>query len=143
MPIARLNRDILRQLSESRIEEAGVLLDHKLWTGAYYMTGLAIECALKASLAAAVREHDFPDRDFVNAMYVHNLEKLFRLNGVLWAAFQSDIKVDPNLSINWSTVKDWDDGKRYSVVQELDAKAMYDATTEAKCGVVQWVRRKW
>jgi hypothetical protein len=28
-------------------------------------------------LASAVKEHDFPDKEFVNQMYIHNLEKLF------------------------------------------------------------------
>jgi len=68
MPIARLNRDTLRALASSRLEEARVLLENKLWTGAYYMTGLAVECALKSCLAGAVKEYDFPDKDFVRDM---------------------------------------------------------------------------
>jgi hypothetical protein len=120
-----------------------VLLESKLWTGAYYMTGLALECALKSSLAGEVKEHDFPDKDFVNAMYVHNLEKLFKLNGALWVAFQTDMNADQKLSVNWSTVKDWEDGKRYSVVEELEAKALYDASTEGRSGVMEWIKGKW
>lgn len=76
MPVARLNRDKLRQLADSRIEEAGVLLERNYYTGAYYLTGLGVECALKACLAQAVQQHDFPDKDFVNAAYTHNLERL-------------------------------------------------------------------
>ena len=143
MPIARLNRDKLRLLCDARIEEARVLLEKKLWTGAYYLTGLAVECALKSCLASAVKEHDFPDKEFVNQMYVHNLEKLFRLNGALWARLQADMKADAKLAVNWSTVKDWDDSKRYDVVEELAAKALHDAATEAGSGVVEWVRRRW
>ena len=120
-----------------------MLLENKLWTGSYYMAGLAVECALKSCLAGAVKEHDFPDKEFVNGMYVHNLEKLFRLNGVLWAALQAEMKTDQKLNVNWSTVKDWDDGKRYSIVEELDARALYDATTEPGYGVMEWVRRRW
>jgi len=143
MPIALLTRDKLRQLSDNRLQEADVLLKTGLWTGAYYLTGLAIECALKSCLAGAVREHDFPDKDFVNRMYVHNLTKLFELNGALWAQFQTDIKVDAKLNINWSVVKDWDDGKRYEQVDELAARQLYDAATEAGSGVLEWVRGKW
>ncbi len=143
MPIARLNRDTLRSLAGSRAEEARVLLENKLWTGAYYMTGLAVECALKSCLASAVREHDFPDKEFVNAMYVHNLEKLFKLNGALWVALQADLKSDAKLNVNWSTVKDWDDGKRYDIVDELEARALYEASTDAGSGLVEWIRRRW
>ena len=143
MPIALLTRDKLRQLSDNRLQEADVLLKTGLWTGAYYLTGLAIECALKSCLAGAVREHDFPDKDFVNRMYVHNLTKLFELNGALWAQFQTDIKVDAKLNINWSVGKDWDDGNRYEQVDELAARQLYDAATEAGSGVLEWVRGKW
>jgi hypothetical protein len=143
VPIARLNRDTLRKLAESRLEEGRILLANKQWTGAYYMTGLAIECALKSCLASEVKQHDFPDKEFVNAMYVHNLEKLFKLNGALWATLQTDMKIDAKLSVNWSTVKDWDDAKRYSIVAELDAKAMFEATTLAGSGVMEWIRGKW
>ena len=120
-----------------------MLLENNLWTGAYYMTGLAVECALKSCLAGAVKEHDFPDKEFVNAMYVHNLEKLFKLNGALWVALQADMKMDAKLSVNWSTVKDWDDSKRYDIVDELTAKALYDASTEVGSGVMEWIRGRW
>ncbi len=143
MPIARLNRDTLRSLAGSRLEESRVLLENKFWTGAYYMTGLAVECALKSCLASAVKEYDFPDKQFVNAMYVHDLENLFKLNGALWADLQNDMKTDAKLRVNWSTVKDWDDGKRYDVVEELEARALYEASTETGSGVMEWIRGKW
>ncbi len=143
MPIARLNRDTLRALAASRLEEARILLENKLWTGAYYLTGLAVECALKSCLASAVKEYDFPDREFVNAMYVHNLEKLFKLNGVLWVALQTDMRADPKLNVNWSTVKDWDDSKRYDTVEELQAKALHEATAGPGSGVMDWIRGRW
>jgi HEPN domain-containing protein len=143
VPIARLNRDTLRTLAGSRLEESRVLLENKFWTGAYYMTGLAVECALKSCLASAVKEYDFPDKQFVNAMYVHDLENLFKLNGALWADLQNDMKTDAKLRVNWSTVKDWDDGKRYDVVNELEARALYEASTEIGSGVMEWIRGKW
>jgi hypothetical protein len=120
-----------------------MLLENQQWTGAYYMTGFGIECALKSCLAGAVKEHDFPDKDFVNAMYVHNLERLFRLNGGLWNDLQADMKSDPKLGINWNTVKDWDDSKRYNIVEELEARELYDAATESRSGVMVWIKGKW
>jgi len=143
VPIARLNRDTLRALAGSSLEEARALLKNGLWTGAYYMTGLAVECALKSCLASAVREHDFPDKEFVNAMYVHNLEKLFKLNGALWVSLQADMKADARLNVNWNTVKDWDDSKRYDIVEELQAKALHEATAASSSGVMEWIRGRW
>jgi len=133
----------LRTLAGSRLEEARVLLENELWTGAYYMTGLAVECALKSCLASAVKEYDFPDKAFVNSMYVHNLEKLFGLNGALWAALEADMKIDEQLSENWRTVKDWDDGRRYDVVDAAEAIQLYYASSEAGSGVMDWIRGRW
>jgi hypothetical protein len=107
------------------------------------MTGLAVECALKSCLASSVKEYDFPDKEFVNAMYVHNLEKLFKLNGALWVALQADMKADPKLNVNWSTVKDWDDSKRYDTVEELQARALLEATAGPGSGVMDWIRGRW
>ena len=143
MPIARLNRDTLRTLAGSRLEEARVLLENRLWTGAYYMTGLAVECALKSCLASAVKEHDFPDKQFVNQMYDHKLERLFPLNGELWQAFKTDMELNEKLRLNWSTVKDWDDGKRYDIVEEKSAVQLYEASAEAGNGVMEWIRGRW
>jgi HEPN domain-containing protein len=143
VPIALLSRDRLRQLCESRLEEASVLLERNLWTGAYYMTGLAVECALKSCLAGAVKQHDFPDKSFVNQMYVHDLQALFKLNGALWAELQADMKANVRLAVNWSTIKDWDDNRRYDVVEELVARGFYDAATDAESGILEWIRRRW
>jgi hypothetical protein len=76
-------------------------------------------------------------------MYVHKLEKLFKLDAALWAALQADIRTDAKLGVNWSTVKDWDDRKRYDVVEELVAKGLYEATIDASSGVMEWIRRRW
>jgi HEPN domain-containing protein len=138
-----LNREALRTLAGGRLEEARVLLENKLWTGSYYLAGLSVECALKSCLAGEVKEYDFPDKDFVNAMYVHNLEKLFKLNATLWVALQADMKINQKLNVNWSTVKDWDDSKRYAIVEELEARALYEATTEAGSGVMEWIKERW
>jgi HEPN domain-containing protein len=143
VPIARLNRDALRALADSKLEEARVLLDNKLWTGAYSAVGLAVECALKSVLASAVKEYDFPDKRFVSSMHQHNLENLLQLDAALWAALQADIMKDAKLRVNWSTVKDWDIERRYDIVEELEAKGVYEATTEAASGVMDWIKGRW
>ena len=143
MPIALLNRDQLRQLCESRLEEARVLLENKLWTGAYYFTGLAMECALKSCLANDVKQYDFPEKSFVNQMYVHNLELLFKLNPALWSDLETDIRSNAKLALNWSIIRVWNDNKRYEVVEELIAESLYEAATATDSGIVPWIRRRW
>ena len=76
-------------------------------------------------------------------MYQHNLQSLIGLDAALLAALQADMTLDSRLGANWNTVKDWDDEKRYDIVDEQEARGMYDATTEAGPGVMPWIRGRW
>ena len=143
MIVARLNRDKLQLLADNRLKEAGILLDKACWTGAYYMTGLAVECALKAYLASAVQQYDFPERNFVNRAYTHKLKELVQLDAVLWEELQKEVSGDEKLESNWNTVLLWNDENRYEMVEELQAKSLYAATTEPGYGVMEWIRRRW
>jgi len=143
VPIARLSREKLQRLADSRIEEATVLLERSHWTGAYYLTGLGVECALKACLAKAVRQGDFPDKSFINQAYTHKLEDLAKLDGELWVSMKNEIDLNVKLASNWSTVKQWQDDKRYEEVERVDAESLFVATTEPVTGVMEWIRRRW
>jgi hypothetical protein len=143
VPIARLNREALQVFATSRVEEAGVLLQHKHWTGAYYLAGLGVECALKACLARAVQQHDFPDLDFIKNAYTHKLEKLAKLDVKIWAQLNSELSVNVSFASNWATVRQWNDEKRYGVVEGPEAQSLYTATTEPVSGVMEWIRRRW
>jgi HEPN domain-containing protein len=143
VPIARLNRGTLQLLAHSRVEEAALLLQHKHWTGAYYLTGLGVECALKSCLARAVQEHDFPDKSFIVKAYTHKLEELARLDGELWVQLNDEIGEDATLRDNWRTVRQWDDEKRYGVVDEAEARSLYSAAAEPVSGILEWIQRRW
>ena len=143
MLIAVLNRQALQVLTASRIAEAGILLEHQHWTGAYYLTGLGVECALKACVARAVQQHDLPNKEFINRAYTHNLRALSELDAALWLALNNDISTDTALRENWLTVWQWKDEKRYEEVSELEARSLYSATTQPVSGILEWIRRRW
>jgi hypothetical protein len=143
VPIARLNREKLQVLAQNRIEEAGVLLQSRYWTGAYYLAGLGVECALKACLAKAVQKYDFPDKSFINSAYTHKLKDLTKLDAGLWSQLDNEMRYDGRLESNWITVFQWDDGKRYGVTDQSEASSLYAAVTEPVCGVMDWLRRRW
>jgi HEPN domain-containing protein len=58
-----MNREDLKRLSLIRIREAHVLLKASEYSGAYYLAGYSLECALKACTAKSVQRFDFPDKD--------------------------------------------------------------------------------
>ena len=84
---------------------------HKM--GAFYLGGLAIECALKACIAKKTRRYEFPrDRRNVERVYSHDLSELLKLAG-----FEDELdqhsKNNPNLATNWGVVKSWNVDSRY------------------------------
>ena len=54
-----MNRTDLQKLSNARIREARILFAAGEYSGAYYLAGYAVECALKACIAKSVKRHDF------------------------------------------------------------------------------------
>ena len=49
-----MNRAELQRLSLERIEDARALLAAKQWSGAYYLAGYSLECALKSCVLAYI-----------------------------------------------------------------------------------------
>ena len=59
---ADLDREGFRRLAEQRITEAQALLDAGLPSGAYYLAGYSVECALKASICQLFGAQELPIR---------------------------------------------------------------------------------
>jgi HEPN domain-containing protein len=137
-----MNRSDLQRLSSIRVKEAKLLLDNDYYDGAYYLTGYAVECALKACIARRTRRYDFPDKRSVMDSYVHDLEKLVRTAGL-----QGDLAVksqtNPRFATNWSIVKEWNEDSRYGDWAKPDAEGLYNAVTERLYGVLRWVKLHW
>ncbi len=137
-----MNRADLQALSRLRIKEARLLLKHRQFEGAYYLTGYAIECALKAAIAKRTAKYDFPDKELSKNCFVHNLESLRKLSG-MENQFRTDIKTNPGLEANWAIVKDWTEQSRYrKSIPATMAKDMYSASA-SKGGVLTWIKKLW
>ncbi len=126
-----------------RRREALVLLTAGHYSGAYYLAGYAVECALKSCVAKQVRQYDFPDRKLANEAFTHDLEKLMKLSG-LASELAEEMKTNKLLELNWAVVKDWSESARYETARtEAQAWALYSACTQRRNGVLSWIRRKW
>jgi HEPN domain-containing protein len=67
------------------------------YSGAYYLAGYAVECALKACFAKGVKRYDFPDKDRAGKIFTHKLAELARLAKLdtdLAAATKANSKLD-------------------------------------------------
>lgn len=124
------------------MEEARVLLDAGQFSGAFYLAGYVVECALKACIAKQVRRFDFPDRATVIASYSHDLTNLVKVAG-LERELHAETASDAIFARNWSLVERWSEQSRYEVQREADARALYSAIADSGHGVVRWLRRHW
>lgn len=137
-----MNRNDFKKLSRIRVVEAKTLLDVGQYSGAYYLCGYAIECAIKACIAKQTGKHDFPDKQKANDSWVHDLYKLVTVAG-LQASLEQEIQGDAQFEANWKTVKGWSERSRYDVSPRSIAEDLYKAVTDRKHGVLKWLRRHW
>jgi HEPN domain-containing protein len=133
-----------QQLAKFRIDEAKVLLSDGQPSGAYYLAGYAIECALKAIIAKQFRADEIPDKSLVNRVYTHDLPELLRLAG-LESELDAARRADSELDRRWSIVKNWKEQARYSVWTNNDASSIIDGVIGdgRSGGLFQWLIARW
>jgi HEPN domain-containing protein len=135
------DRAAFQQLAELRLAEAKLLLENELPSGAYYLAGYAIECALKAIIAKDFRADEIPDLKYVRDIHTHDLSALLRL-AELEEELDAAKKADPELFQSWTTIKTWSETARYKVWTEADASAILAGIGGDK-GLLQWLRNHW
>jgi len=138
-----VNRKDFQTLALVRLREAETLLANTLPNGAYYLSGYAVECALKACIARQTQRHDFPpDPRTVQSIYTHDLTRLIALAG-LDSVLTAQRRVDRHFSTNWELVDDWSEQSRNDRHSMDDAQRMLEAVANRRNGVLRWIRRYW
>src|SRR3989442_677017 len=95
-----LTRKHFQVVAQLRAHETAVLARNRKKMGAFYLGGLAIECALKACIAKKTRRYEFPrERRYVEKVYSHDLSELLKLAG-LNDQLDQDLKNNPALATN-------------------------------------------
>ncbi len=136
-----LTRRDFQRLAELRTREAGALLRSRNPIGSYYLSGYAVECALKACIAKMARRHEFPLKaDYIRKLYTHNLEELLKLAD-LNQQLENDMKGNVALARNWGVVRSWNEESRYETTG-LNGKDLYTAVAGPD-GVLLWIRQRW
>jgi AbiV family abortive infection protein len=137
-----MTRRLLQELTRLRIREAKLLLKTKNYSGAYYLAGYSIECALKACIARKIKKGEIPEKNFLNDFYKHDLKVLVRLAD-LESNRQKLETTNTEFSVNWAIVKDWDTVSRYKTYTEIQASELYNAIKSRKGGVLPWIMLHW
>lgn len=131
-----------KALTHSR--SAKLLLSSGHYDTAYYLSGLAIECALKAKIAAQFKANDLPDKSLVLQIYNngHRLAELIKL-AQLAPALAAQERANVGFRAYWSTVKAWEIDARYKTWSLAEARDMVEASTKRGTGVLAWIKQHW
>lgn len=135
-----MNRSEWERQARSHASSARVLLRTRNFDAAYYLAGLAVECALKGRIASLFRANDIPDKRLVNDVHTHDLTALVRIAGLrdrLAAEQQTNVQFDSN----WKTVTTWSNESRYSAWTQVEATEMVNAVTQRGTGALACIRR--
>jgi HEPN domain-containing protein len=136
-----MNRNELQKLAGTRIREAKTLFRAGEYSGAYYLAGYAVECALKACYAKSIRRHNFPEKT-VRQVFTHNLTELVVLAG-LKKELEIAIRQSGRLAANWNITYEWSEDSRYKVWIRDDAGAILNAINTRRDGVLPWIKQYW
>jgi hypothetical protein len=102
-----------------------------------------VECALKACAARKFREHEVPEKSFVNDFYTHRFDELVRISGCADILIERKRK-DPQFKKNWETLDEWSEALRYNPkVTEEEARRMLAAVSDPLYGVLPCLKSLW
>ena|SRR3989442_10733895 len=132
----------LKELTNIRLRDAETLIRMRQYSGAYYLSGYAIECALKACIAKKTRRYEFPDKNVVIHSYSHRPEELVGVAG-LKTQLNAQLQADKAFEINWSLVIQWSENSRYEKHNSREAKDLFLAITDPNHGVLKWIQQYW
>ena len=147
LPYKREGRELnqsadFRDLATMRLREAKVLLDGSEWSGAYYLSGYAVECGIKACITKDLLAFQMPDKDVISKAYTHAIDVLADIASLKGPRVLT-AQTDHDFAINWNIVTAWNESSRYLVWTETQAGELYEAITNANHGVFPWVRKFW
>ena len=114
----------------------------RLWDGAYYLAGYAVECAIKACIAKTTNRHDFPEKKKVEASHTHNLRELVRVAG-LEQMRASRATSDAEFRRSWEAVQAWSEQSRYERYGKEASAELLDAVSNRRHGVYSWIKLHW
>ncbi len=110
----------LRAISRARLRDAQALLRAKRFDGAWYLSGYAIELALKARICRTLKWPGFPDsgQEFAGMQSVktHDLKILLRFSGI-------EGRVLAKHEEDWEAVAAWNPEMRYKANRVTSADA--------------------
>lgn len=135
-------------MTEERLGDARALLDGGRWSFAYYVSGYALECALKSCLLARMVHTAwvFEERWRAQECLTHDYVELIRLSGLqgeLNTQLAGSAAVGGEFVKHWGIALQWRVASRYESKTETEARDLFTAIIHDPDGVLPWLRKYW
>jgi HEPN domain len=128
-----------QRLARARVADAKILFAAGRHDAAYYLAGLAVECALKARIARATARYQFPDRRIAERAFTHDLGKLLDFAGL-----RPDLeRAPPSLQQDWELVSNWSVDVRYKAGLDATQCRKYLRAVTDRGGILPWLKQRW
>ncbi|MCF0048852.1 HEPN domain-containing protein [Dyadobacter sp. LJ53] len=130
-------------LALARLSEATALHECGFYDGAYYLSGYAVEFALKAAICKNLNTDIFVkyavSGNILKAFQIHDLSDLAVLAGLKQELIVL-IDGSTEFNITWSLVSNWNEQRRYQFgCSEQTAKIFINSVNI----VMSWIKQHW
>lgn len=126
-------------LATMRSADARALLAAHRFDAAYYLAGFAVECALKACIAAETKRYEYPDKKRAERAWSHDLKGLLKEAGLAQAMQQASGATQTN----WALVVNWNVEVRYRLGRSTAESRDFVKAVSGRGGVLPWLRQRW
>ena len=134
-----IDREVLWEVGDARLEEAKILLESKHYAGSVYLGGYAVECYLKVAICKTL------GWDALRGMFkTHDLEGLMLYSG-FHASYQGNSRIRESFA---KVLELWSaegfGNVRYRRPTEVDqetAEMFLKCVDDPEVGIVSWLKR--
>lgn len=134
--------DEWERLADAKLAAARAIADAGgPWSELFDLSGLAVECALKAYIWRLYRWNRCPERGTrLYKQFRTKLPGLLRLAG-LEETMKGLVNDTHPVGVSWLVIKDWNhNGKYWLDIKQRRAEDAFEAAASASHGVVAWLR---
>jgi HEPN domain-containing protein len=150
-----------QEMALLKIKEANLLHKNGLYHGAFYLSGYAMEFALKAAVCRNLDMDDFfeekksndkskPSGGIFEKMKTHDIGTLLIMAG-LYNKLNAFKEANEEFEIKWNyiTTKQWNEQCRYDnssmtkKYNKIDVESFIDAIDNKKGGFLKWIQHYW
>ena len=139
------SRNELKSISKTRLKEVKALYNNQLYDGATYLSGYAVETALKARICN-ILDSDYPDTGDIARVYLtHKFDILVKLGG-LQKKLEIELNSNINFKANWSLVTSWKETFRYIPIgtsTQSKVQEIIEALEDRNDGILTWIKKRW